>query len=85
MVYTIYGSYPSLYENNPLDTGRGRLIPTTSCDEYFGELALWFGVAPSDLSTVFPNIGRFYDTASEELPVGFLQELEKTFLPLVMR
>ncbi|HID51022.1 MAG TPA: DUF1501 domain-containing protein [Anaerolineae bacterium] len=80
----IYGDYPALYENNPLDTGRGRLIPTTSCDEYFAELALWFGVDPSDLSAVFPNIGRFYDTTSEEMPLGFLKELtEKAYLPIV--
>ena len=68
----IYGEYPLLYENNPLDTGRGRLIPTTSCDEYFAELALWFGVDRADLDMVFPNIGRFYDTSSEDNPIGFL-------------
>ncbi len=82
----IYGDYPALYEDNPLDTGRGRLIPTTSCDEYFAELALWFGVDPSDLSAVFPNIGRFYNTTSEELPLGFLKELaEKMYLPMIGR
>jgi uncharacterized protein (DUF1501 family) len=82
----IYGEYPSLYEDNPLDTGRGRLIPTTACDEYFAELALWFGVDASDLSAVFPNIGRFYDTTSDEMPLGFLKELaEKVYLPLLMR
>ena len=68
----IYGDYPPLYADNPLDTGHGRLIPTTSCDEYFAELALWFGVEPSELSTVFPNIGRFYATNSDASPLGFL-------------
>ncbi len=70
----IYGNYPSLYLGNPLDVGEGRgsLIPTTSCDEYFAELAHWFGINKSELSTVFPNIGRFYDTASASLPVGFM-------------
>ena len=67
----LYGTYPQLYENNDLDTGRGRLIPTTSCDEYFAELALWLGVAPSDLPTVLPNIDRFY-TAGSSPPIGFL-------------
>lgn len=82
----IYGDYPALYENNPLDTGRGRLIPTTACDEYFAELALWFGVDPSDLSAVFPNIGRFYDTTSDEMPLGFLKALaEKVYIPMIMR
>jgi len=74
----IYGSYPSLYANNPLDTGRGRLIPTTSVDEFFAELALWFGVQPSDLSSVLPNIGRFYSTSSSNMPVGFMNNSPST-------
>lgn len=68
----IYGQYPSLYEDNPLDVGRGRLIPTTSVDSYFAELALWLGVPKSSLPLVFPNIGRFYDTGSSGTPLGFL-------------
>lgn len=68
----IYGDYPALYTDNPLDVGRGSLIPTISCDEYFAELAQWFGVGRADLSTVFPNIGRFYDVSSTSQPVGFL-------------
>lgn len=82
----IYGEFPALYEDNELDTGRGRLIPTTSCDEYFAELALWFGVAPGDLSAVFPNIGRFYDTTSDETPLNMLADLsEQVFLPMITR
>ena len=68
----IYGSYPSLYEGNSLDTGRGRLIPTTSVDEYFAELALWFGVPRRDLELVLPNVSRFYDPASSSPPLGLL-------------
>lgn len=67
----LYGSYPELYPDNDLDTGRGRLIPTLSCDEYFAELALWLGVSTSDLTTVLPNIGRFY-TPGATAPIGFL-------------
>lgn len=67
----IYGTYPQLFEDNDLDTGRGRLIPTTSCDEYFAELALWLGVSPADLTTVIPNLERFY-TPGSGAPVGFL-------------
>jgi len=48
------------------------MIPTTSVDEYFGELALWFGVAPSELSTIFPNIGNFYSAGGNSMPIGFL-------------
>lgn len=68
----MYGTYPSLYEGNPLDTGRGRLIPTTSVDEYFAELALWFGVPPQDLELVLPNIRRFWDPSSSSPPLGIV-------------
>ena len=74
----IYGQYPSLAVNpetgpeiNPLDTGRGRFIPTTSCDEFFAELALWLGVSKSSLPIVLPNIGNFYSPGSSP-PLGFL-------------
>ena len=67
----IYGQYPELADGNPLDTGRGRLIPSTAVDQYFAELALWFGVPKSSLSQVIPNISRFYDTASTTPPIGF--------------
>ena len=64
----LYGRYPDdLSFGNPLDTGRGRLIPTMSVDEYFCELALWLGVAPADISYVLPNVGRFCDPAKAPL------------------
>lgn len=75
----LYGHYPSLVVNpdsgpevNPLDTGRGRFIPTTSVDQYFAELALWLGVSKTDLPLVFPNIGNFHSVSSDSPPVGFL-------------
>jgi uncharacterized protein (DUF1501 family) len=55
----LYGTFPTLAVNGPDDTEDGRWIPTTSVDEFSATLARWFGVADSDLSTVFPNIGRF--------------------------
>jgi uncharacterized protein (DUF1501 family) len=54
-----YGSFPVLQVNGPDDTSTGRWIPRLSVDEYSATLAKWFGVAHSDLSTVFPNLGRF--------------------------
>ena len=68
----IYGTYPDLYENNPLDIGRGRIIPTTSVDQMAAELALWLGVAKSDLPIVLPNIGRFYNINGAAAPLGFV-------------
>jgi uncharacterized protein (DUF1501 family) len=55
----IYGQVPALAVDGPDDSGDGRWIPTTSVDEYSATLAKWFGVATSDLSLVFPNLGRF--------------------------
>ncbi len=69
---TFYGDFPELDPSNPLDTGRGRYAPTTSVDEYFAELALWFGVSPSELETVLPNVGKFYSPGSSSAPLGFL-------------
>jgi len=54
-----YGTFPTLAVNGPDDTSTGRWIPTTACDQYFATLASWFGVDSSNLSTVFPNLGRF--------------------------
>ncbi|MEO1383689.1 MAG: hypothetical protein AAFV78_10710, partial [Bacteroidota bacterium] len=65
--------YPTLELNQNLDVGNGVLIPTLSTDEYFAELALWLGVAPSDLPLVLPNIGNFYDPTSGTAPIGFLK------------
>ena len=69
----IFGQYPDLFEGNSLDVGQGRIIPTTSCDEFFAELALWFGASSSDLNTVLPNLQNFWDYRSATLPLGLYQ------------
>lgn len=67
----LYGEYPEdLSIDNSLDTGRGRFVPTLSVDEYFAELALWFGAQSSDLPLMLPNLDRFYDPNSSEPPIG---------------
>jgi uncharacterized protein (DUF1501 family) len=55
----LYGRMPEWAINGPDDTGLGRWIPTTSVDEYSATLATWFGVSPTNLPLVLPNIGRF--------------------------
>ena len=39
--------------------GQGRLLPTTSVDQYAATLAKWFGVADSEMSSVLPNLSSF--------------------------
>jgi len=68
----LYGQYPALFAGNPLDTGRGRLIPTLATDVVFAELALWFGVAPGEIETVLPNISRFVDPDASNRPLSML-------------
>jgi len=69
---SMYGEYPILALNNDLELGGGILVPTTSADEYFAELALWFGISPNDLHLILPNIGNFYSASSGNAPLGFL-------------
>jgi uncharacterized protein (DUF1501 family) len=69
---SIYGDYPILSASNPLDVGRGVYAPTTSVDEYFAELARWFGVPSSELDQVLPNVRSFYSPESNQSPIGFL-------------
>ncbi|MEM7102731.1 MAG: DUF1501 domain-containing protein [Bacteroidota bacterium] len=68
----IYGAYPSLALNSDIEVGGGVIIPQISTDEYFAELALWYGVSSSDLALLFPNIGNFYNTMSTDPPIGFM-------------
>jgi uncharacterized protein (DUF1501 family) len=58
----VYGTFPVHQINGPDDTSTGRWIPKISVDEYSATLAKWFGVSPTYMSTVFPNLGRFSTT-----------------------
>jgi len=39
--------------------GQGRLIPSTSVDQYGGTLASWFGVPAGSLENILPNLKNF--------------------------
>jgi len=68
----LYGDYPIIGLNTDIELGGGILVPTTAADQYFAEIALWFGISPNDLPLILPNIGNFYDTNSTAAPLGFL-------------
>lgn len=55
----IYGEYPLLAIGGSEDVGGGRLIPSTSADQYAATLARWFGIPDGELDLVAPNIGNF--------------------------
>ena len=55
----IYGNYPVLQIGGIDDVGGGRMIPTTSADQFAATLAGWFGVPDVDLDIVAPNIDNF--------------------------
>ena len=59
----MYGTFPTVGVdvtgfNNPNMTGN-HIIPTTSVDQYAATMGSWMGVSDADLSTIFPNLGRF--------------------------
>ena len=55
----IYGQYPVIGADQANDLGAGRLIPTTSVEQYAGTLSRWFGLSDGQIRTIFPNFGNF--------------------------
>jgi uncharacterized protein (DUF1501 family) len=64
-----YGTPPTVSVGNtsaPADqshVGQGRLLPSTSVDQYAATLAKWFGVADAELPGILPNITNFGSSA----------------------
>jgi uncharacterized protein (DUF1501 family) len=55
----LYGSYPLLAIDGPEDVSGGRMIPSTSADQYAATLSKWFGIQDADLDVVAPNLVNF--------------------------
>jgi len=64
-----YGTPPIIASNGPDDVGQGRLLPTTSVEQYAATLGKWLGVSDSDLLTILPNLTN-YNASSRNL--GFV-------------
>lgn len=54
-----YGTAPVIANNGPDDVGQGRLLPTTSVDQYAATLGKWLGVSDSDLLSLLPNLANY--------------------------
>ena len=54
-----YGTPPIIANNGPDDVGQGRLLPTTSVDQYAATLGKWLGVSDTDLLSLLPNLANF--------------------------
>ncbi len=55
----IYGAFPDLTPNVSTDAGNGRLIPTTSVEQYAATMAKWMGVTDANLPVILPNLPNF--------------------------
>ncbi len=57
-----YGTIPDLTLNSNDDFADGRIIPTTSVDQYAATLSQWFGLTTNELTSIFPNLSNFNTT-----------------------
>jgi uncharacterized protein (DUF1501 family) len=64
-----YGTPPAVANNGPDDVGQGRLLPSTSVDQYAATLGAWLGISSTDLLAVLPNLAN-YDASARDL--GFM-------------
>ena len=55
----IYGRLPTVSVGTADDAGQGRLIPTTSVDQYAAGFARWMGLSDTELADVLPNLQYF--------------------------
>lgn len=55
----IQGYVPEQVIDSVDDLGDGRIIPTTSVEQFGAQIAEWFGLRASEILDVFPHYGRF--------------------------
>lgn len=74
----LYGKAPPVSVTNSTTdafdqwhVGQGRLLPSTSVDQYAGTLATWFGVQGTEMNNILPNLGNF-NSADYPRDMGFM-------------
>lgn len=55
----MYGIAPEVSVSGNDQVGQGRLLPTTSVDQYAATFAKWYGVSERDIPSVIPGINNF--------------------------
>lgn len=55
----LYGTAPVVANNGADDVGQGRLLPSTSVDQYAATLGKWLGASDSDLLSLLPNLANY--------------------------
>lgn len=55
----IYGTVPVMDFDHDQDVGGGRLIPTTSVEQFAEPLGKWFGLTDAELAAALPNLANF--------------------------
>ncbi len=56
---TIYGDIPAPAFDHDYDAGGGRLIPSTSVEQFAEPLGRWFGLNDSEINAALPNLSNF--------------------------
>lgn len=64
---TIYGEMPDAGLGHDQELGNGRLIPTTSVEQFASPLGRWFGLSQSEVDAALPTLRNFTGA-----PLGFI-------------
>ncbi len=74
----LYGKAPPVSVGNSTTdafdqwhVGQGRLLPSTSVDQYAGTLASWFGVQGTEMNAILPNLANF-NSSDYPRDLGFM-------------